>query len=155
MRLTVDGKSIEIDADPEMPLLWALRDVAGILGPKFGCGIGACGACTVVVDGAAVRSCALPVGQVEGAVTTIEGLARPDGSWHPVQEAMREGYALQCGFCTPGIAITLASLLEKGRQDKASMMAALSGHICRCTGYQGIRRAIDILASDTQTETAS
>ena len=86
MRLTVDGKDIEIDADPQMPLLWALRDIAGILGPKFGCGIAACGACTVVIDGAPVRSCSLPVGDVHGAVTTIEGPAE----WYPAEDYHQE-----------------------------------------------------------------
>lgn len=156
IEVRINGQLVTDNVEARWSLADFLRIRAGLTGTHVGCEHGVCGACTVLVDGEPVRSCLMFAVQADHAeVTTIEGLARPDGSWHPVQEAMREGYALQCGFCTPGIAITLASLLEKGRQDKASMMAALSGHICRCTGYQGIRRAIDILASDTQTETAS
>src|SRR5690606_16576256 len=101
MQLTVDGKTIEIDAEADMPLLWALRDLAGILGPKFGCGIAACGACTVLVDGAPVRSCVTPVGEVQGAVATIEGLAR-GGRLHRVQQAWVEEQVAQCGYCQAG-----------------------------------------------------
>ncbi|RVB46235.1 (2Fe-2S)-binding protein, partial [Mesorhizobium sp. M7A.F.Ca.CA.001.06.1.1] len=98
MRLTVDGQSFDIDADPDMPLLWALRDLIGKTGPKFGCGIAACGACTVHVDGQPVRSCSLPVGQVSGAVTTIEGIGTA-GGLHPVQQAWLEEQGAQCGYC--------------------------------------------------------
>ncbi len=108
MRLTVDGQSFDIDADPEMPLLWALRDLMGKTGPKFGCGIAACGACTVHIDGQPVRSCSLPVGQVTGAVTTIEGIGT-EGRLHPVQQAWLEeqvqgtpGRILSYGQVSPG-----------------------------------------------------
>ena len=112
MRLTVDGKPIEIDADPEMPLLWALRDLAGKTGPKFGCGIAACGACTVLLDGAPVRSCSLPVGEVSGEIITIEGLA-VDGKLHPVQQAWIDEQVAQCGYCQAGQIMSAVALLEE------------------------------------------
>ena len=112
MDLTVNGKSLRIDADPEMPLLWALRDLGGVLGPKFGCGIAACGACTVIVDGAPVRSCSLPVGQVQGEILTIEGLS-PDGVSHPLQKAWIDQQVPQCGYCQSGMIMAAAGLLRQ------------------------------------------
>ena len=112
MRLTVNGSVIDIEADPEMPLLWALRDLAGILGPKFGCGIAACGACTVHVAGTAVRSCSLPVGQVEGEITTIEGISA-NGALHPVQQAWIEEQVAQCGYCQAGQIMSAVALLDE------------------------------------------
>ena len=142
MRLTVDGKDIEINADPEMPLLWALRDIAGITGPKFGCGIAACGACTVVIDGAAVRSCSLPVGQVESAVTTIEGLAN-DGELHPVQQAWLEEQVAQCGYCQAGQIMSAYALLEQiPEPTDQDIDDAMGGNLCRCGAYPRIRAAI-------------
>ena len=142
MRLTVDGKPIEIDADPDMPLLWALRDLAGILGPKFGCGIGACGACTVVVDGDAVRSCVMPVGQVEGAVTTIEGLAADD-ELHPVQQAWLEEQVAQCGYCQAGQIMSAWAVLEEiDDPTDEDIDNAMAGNLCRCGTYPRIRAAI-------------
>ncbi len=142
MRLTVNAKPIDIDADPEMPLLWALRDVAGILGPKFGCGIGACGACTVLVGGAPVRSCSLPVGQVEAEVVTIEGLAG-EGRLHPVQRAWLEEQVAQCGYCQAGQIISAAALLDKvAYPTDEEIDAAMDGNLCRCGTYPRIRAAI-------------
>ena len=142
MRLTVDGKDIEINADPEMPLLWALRDIAGITGPKFGCGIAACGACTVVIDGAPVRSCSLPVGQVESAVTTIEGLAG-DGELHPVQQAWLEEQVAQCGYCQAGQIMSAYALLEQiPEPTDQDIDDAMGGNLCRCGTYPRIRAAI-------------
>ena len=112
MRLTVDGKSIEIDADPAMPLLWALRDLAGKTGPKFGCGIAACGACTVLLDGSPVRSCSLPVGEVSGEIVTIEGLAT-DGKLHPVQQAWLDEQVAQCGYCQAGQIMSAVALIDE------------------------------------------
>ena len=112
MRLTVDGKAIDIDADPAMPLLWALRDLAGKTGPKFGCGIAACGACTVLLDGAPVRSCSLPVGEVSGEIVTIEGLAT-DGKLHPVQQAWLDEQVAQCGYCQAGQIMSAVALLDE------------------------------------------
>ena len=143
MRLTVDGKDIEIDADPQMPLLWALRDIAGILGPKFGCGIAACGACTVVIDGAPVRSCSLPVGEVHGAVTTIEGLAGDDGTLHPVQQAWLEEQVAQCGYCQAGQIMSAWALLEEiDEPTDEDIDGAMGGNLCRCGTYPRIRAAI-------------
>jgi isoquinoline 1-oxidoreductase alpha subunit len=142
MRLIVDGKSIEIEPDPEMPLLWALRDLAGKTGPKFGCGIAACGACTVHIGGEAVRSCTLPVGQVEGAVTTIEGLA-VDGKLHPVQQAWLDEQVAQCGYCQAGQIMSAAALLEANPDPSdADIDEAMNGNLCRCGTYPRIRAAI-------------
>ena len=148
MRLTVDGKDIEIDADPQMPLLWALRDIAGILGPKFGCGIAACGACTVVIDGAPVRSCSLPVGDVHGAVTTIEGLAGDDGALHPVQQAWLEEQVAQCGYCQAGQIMSAWALLEEiDEPSDEDIDGAMGGNLCRCGTYPRIRSAIQRAAA--------
>jgi isoquinoline 1-oxidoreductase alpha subunit len=142
MRLTVDGKSIEIDADPEMPLLWALRDLAGITGPKFGCGIAACGACTVLIDGVAMRSCSLPVGDVGGPVTTIGGLSQ-GGALHPVQQAWLEEQVAQCGYCQPGQIMSAVALLDEiAEPTDADIDAAMAGNLCRCGTYPKIRAAI-------------
>lgn len=142
MRLTVDGKDIEIDAAPDMPLLWALRDLAGKTGPKFGCGIAACGACTVLVDGSPVRSCALPVGQVHGEVTTIEGIGARD-ALHPVQQAWLEEQVAQCGYCQAGQIMSAYALLEEipDPTDK-DIDQAMGGNLCRCGTYPRIRAAI-------------
>jgi isoquinoline 1-oxidoreductase alpha subunit len=142
MRLIVDGKSIEFEADPEMPLLWALRDLAGKTGPKFGCGIAACGACTVHIGGEAVRSCMLPVGQVEDEVTTIEGLA-VGGKLHPVQQAWLDEQVAQCGYCQAGQIMSAAALLE-ANPDPADqdIDEAMDGNLCRCGTYPRIRSAI-------------
>jgi isoquinoline 1-oxidoreductase subunit alpha len=142
MRLTVDGQEIEIDADPEMPLLWALRDLAGKKGLKFGCGIAACGACTVHVNGEAVRSCTLLVGQLDGAVTTIEGLST-GGKLHPVQQAWLEEQVPQCGYCQSGQIMSAAALLEHTPSPTdAEIDEAMSGNLCRCGTYPRIRAAI-------------
>lgn len=142
MRLTVDGKTIEIDADPEMPLLWALRDLAGITGPKYGCGIAACGACTVHVDGLPARSCVLPVGQVSGEIVTIEGLAE-GGKLHHVQQAWLEEQVAQCGYCQAGqimSAVALLDMVDAPTDDDID--AAMAGNLCRCGTYPKIRAAI-------------
>jgi isoquinoline 1-oxidoreductase subunit alpha len=142
MRLIVEGKSIEFEADPEMPLLWALRDLAGKTGPKFGCGIAACGACTVHIGGEAVRSCTLPVGQVEGEVTTIEGLA-VDGKLHPVQQAWLDEQVAQCGYCQAGQIMSAAALLDVNpAPTDADIDEAMNGNLCRCGTYPRIRTAI-------------
>jgi isoquinoline 1-oxidoreductase alpha subunit len=142
MHLTVNGTRIEIDAEAEMPLLWALRDLAGIKGPKFGCGIAACGACTVLVDGRPVRSCVLPVGQVEGAVTTIEGIAGESGL-HPVQEAWIAEQVAQCGYCQAGQIMSAVALLEEiPDPTDEDIDRAMGGNLCRCATYPKIRTAI-------------
>jgi isoquinoline 1-oxidoreductase alpha subunit len=142
MRLIVNGQSLEIDADPEMPLLWALRDIAGILGPKFGCGIAACGACTVHIDGQPVRSCSLPVGEVRGAVTTIDGLAA-GGKLHPVQQAWLEEQVAQCGYCQAGQIMSAVALLDEiADPTDEDIDNAMAGNLCRCGTYPKIRAAI-------------
>ena len=142
MRLIVNGKPLDIDVEPEMPLLWALRDVAGILGPKFGCGIAACGACTVLVDGEPVRSCSLPVGMAEGEIVTIEGLA-PEGELHPVQQAWLEEQVAQCGYCQAGQIMSAVALLDAIAQPTDDDIDnAMGGNLCRCGTYPRIRAAI-------------
>lgn len=142
MRLNVNGKDLDIEADPEMPLLWALRDIAGIMGPKFGCGIAACGACTVHVDGVPVRSCSLPVGQVSGSVVTIDGLAQGD-KLHPVQQAWLEEQVAQCGYCQAGQIMTAVALLEEVDDPTDEQIdEAMDGNLCRCGTYPRIRAAV-------------
>ncbi len=142
MRLTVNGNAIDIDADPDMPLLWALRDLSGVLGPKFGCGIAACGACAVHIDGVPVRSCSLPVGEVDGDILTIEGLAT-DGKLHPVQQAWLEEQVAQCGYCQAGQIMSAVALLDEiPNPTDADIDNAMGGNLCRCGTYPRIRAAI-------------
>lgn len=146
MHLNVDGKRYELDVEAEMPLLWVLRDELHITGPKYGCGIAMCGACTVHVDGAAVRSCSLPVGQVQGRVTTIEGLGTPD-ALHAVQKAWIEHQVAQCGYCQPGQIMAAASLLAiNPTPSEAEIDTAMSGNLCRCGTYPRIREAVKAAA---------
>jgi len=146
MRLNINGKLHELDVEPEMPLLWVLRDELNITGPKYGCGIAMCGACTVHVDGAAVRSCSLPVGQVQGNVTTIEGLGSPD-ALHAVQKAWIEHQVAQCGYCQSGQIMSAASLLAANPMPAdAEIDAAMSGNLCRCGTYPRIREAVKAAA---------
>jgi isoquinoline 1-oxidoreductase alpha subunit len=146
MELHVNGQRHAPDLDPEMPLLWALRDVLGLTGTKFGCGMGLCGACTVHLDGQPVRSCVTPVGNVGKArVTTIEGL-HPEGR-HPLQEAWRTCRVPQCGYCQPGQLMQAAGLLKDHPQPTdAEIDAAMSGNLCRCGTYPRIREAIHLAA---------
>ncbi len=142
MKLDVNGTVHEVDAPDDMPLLWVLRDVLGYTGVKFGCGLSLCGACTVHLDGAAVRSCVTPVSDAVGKkVTTIEGLS-PDGS-HPVQRAWAELDVTQCGYCQPGQIMAAAALLAKNpAPSDADIDRALAGNLCRCGTDQRIRRAV-------------
>ena len=142
MNLTVNGKAYTLDVEDEMPLLWGLRDELGIRGPKFGCGAGLCGACTVWVDGKAEKSCQLPVGSVTGAVTTIEGLS--DGvTLHTVQKAWIEEQVAQCGYCQSGQIMAAAALLAGNPDpDDAAIDEAMGGNLCRCGTYPRIRAAI-------------
>jgi isoquinoline 1-oxidoreductase alpha subunit len=147
MNLTINGKPVELDADPDMPLLWALRDVAGLTGTKFGCGIAQCGACTVLVDGEPVRSCVTPVGSVSGEVTTIEGLAADDGTLSAVQQAWVEGQVAQCGYCQSGQVLAASALLKANPSptDK-DIDEAMAGNLCRCGTYPRIRAAVHAAA---------
>jgi len=148
--LTVNGRRHAAEADARTGLGEFLREALGYTGTHLACEHGVCGACTVMVDGVAMRSCLMLAVQAEGCeVTTIEGLAAADGTLHPVQQALHDQFGLQCGFCTPGIAITLAAVTrDNPAATVTEMEAAMSGHICRCTGYQGIRRAIRQLAGE-------
>ena len=140
--LTVNGETRRLDVEGEMPLLWALRDVLGLTGTKFGCGIAACGSCTVHVDGTAVRACTTTVASVEGSeVTTIEGLSE-DGD-HPVQQAWREENVPQCGYCQAGQIMSAAALLDSSPDpDDEDIDRAMRGNLCRCGTYVRIRRAV-------------
>ncbi len=147
MKLEVNGTVREVDAPGDMPLLWVLRDVLGYTGVKFGCGIAECGACTVHLDGRAVRSCVTPVSAVGNRkVTTIEGLSA-DGS-HPVQQAWAAVDVVQCGYCQSGQIMAAAALLaEKPDPSDADIDAAMSGNICRCGTYQRVREAVHAAAA--------
>lgn len=140
--LTVDGREHVVDVEPDMPLLWVLRDVLDLTGTKYGCGVGQCGACAVLMDGRIVRSCQLPASEVRGAITTIAGLAH-DATLHPVQQAWIDAQVPQCGYCQPGqIVATVALLRDKPHPSDADIDHALHGHLCRCGTYPRIRRAI-------------
>jgi isoquinoline 1-oxidoreductase subunit alpha len=141
--LRVNGTSHNLDADPDMPLLWAIRDVIGLIGTKFGCGVGACGACTIHLDGEAVRSCVTTVGDAAGKeITTIEGLSA-DGA-HPLQKAWTAHNVPQCGYCQPGQIMQAAALLNQSpRPDAQAILSGMVGNICRCGTYQRILAAIN------------
>lgn len=140
-RMTVNERPLEFALDPATPLLWALRDAANLTGTKYGCGVGDCGACMVLVDGQALRSCLVTIGEAEGrSITTIEGLSR-DRS-HPVQQALVAEQAIQCGFCTPGIAIAAAALLHRNPAPGVDEIKAAIPNLCRCGVYPRLVRAI-------------
>lgn len=151
MRLTVNGTEYEVDVTPDMPLLWVLRDELNITGPKYGCGISQCGACTVHVDGLAVRSCQLAIGDLAGGeVTTIEGLAQPN-SLHAVQEAWIEHQVAQCGYCQSGQIMQAASFLDLNpTPTDEDIDTAMSANLCRCGTYPRIRAAIHAAAKKLQ-----
>jgi aerobic-type carbon monoxide dehydrogenase small subunit (CoxS/CutS family) len=146
INLLVNGEEYRLDVDPDTPLLWVLRDNLGLTGTKYSCGIGECGACTIHLDGKAVRSCILPVSVAEGkAITTIEGLS-PNGD-HPVQQAFIEEQVPQCGYCIPGQIMTTAALLDENpNPSDEDIDEALSNNLCRCGTYQRIRRAVHLAA---------
>ena len=146
IKLTLNGAARQFDGDPEMPLLWFVRDIADLTGTKFGCGAGLCGACTVHIDGVAARSCVTPMSAVAGKkVTTIEGLS-PAGD-HPVQKAWMQVNVPQCGYCQSGQIMQAAALLkQKAKPNDADIDSAMQGNICRCGTYQRIREAIKIAA---------
>jgi len=150
MQLKVNGTVREVPADPDMPLLWALRDVLGLTGTKFGCGMALCGACTVHLDGQAVRSCVLPVSAVGGrAVTTIEGLGAE--KLHSCQQAWIDADVVQCGYCQPGQIMQCAALLAaKAEPNDEEIDQALSGNLCRCGTYERIRLAVKRAAELTK-----
>jgi nicotinate dehydrogenase subunit A len=154
--LTVDGKTRQVEADPQMPLLYALRGELALKGPKFGCGLAQCGACTVIVNGSATRSCVLPVSAVAGLnIRTLDGLAA-GGQPHPVQQAFIEEEAAQCGYCTNGWVMTVVAMLERNpRLTDDEIRQQLAGLKCRCGSHMAIlraaRRAADQMARATVT----
>ena len=140
--LKVNGRSHTVDVDPTTPLLYVLRNDLDLHGPRFGCGLGQCGACTVFINGAAVRSCVLPVSAVKSEVTTLEGLA-PEGKLHPVQQAWIEEQVPQCGFCQNGQILTAKALLDKTpHPTDAQIRESMNGVLCRCMTYYRVQAAI-------------
>ncbi|MBA4195869.1 MAG: (2Fe-2S)-binding protein [Hydrogenophaga sp.] len=144
VQMTVNGQTVTIDAAPHTLLVQALREHLKLTGTHVGCDTAQCGACTVLVDGRAVKSCNVLVGQMAGAsISTIEGLAAPDGTMHPMQAAFKECHGLQCGFCTPGMVMSAVHLCKTHPgATEAQIREGLEGNICRCTGYQNIVRAV-------------
>lgn len=146
MKLTVDGKEHDVDVEPDMPLLWVLRDELGHTGVKYGCGVAQCGACTVHVNGEAMRSCQLAAGDVEGEITTINGLGTPD-AMHAVQAAWVEHQVAQCGYCQSGQIMQAASFLSTNSSPSDEEIdEAMSGNLCRCGTYPRIRAAVKTAA---------
>ena len=146
LQLNINRKSCTVDASGDTPLLWVLRDVLDMKGTKYGCGIGMCGACTVLVDGNAIRSCLTPVSAVKGNITTIEGLAEGD-KLHPLQQAWVDLDVAQCGYCQGGQILSAASLLAKHpRPTDAQIEEGMTGNICRCATYNRIKAAIHQVA---------
>ncbi len=149
MRLNVNGRSHELgDTDPATPLLWVLRDTLGLVGTKYGCGVGQCSACTVHVNGAPVQSCQLPVQSLEGAsITTIEGIAADNGALHPVQQVWIDEDVAQCGYCQAGQIMSAVALLERTpKPTDEDIDNAMARHLCRCGTYVRIRKAIHVAA---------
>ena len=146
-RFTVNGKSYDIDVDPTTPLLWVLREQIGLTGTKYGCGIAQCGACTVHIEGMAVRSCSLSASDAEGKqITTIEGLAQ-NGVLHPVQQAWLDHDVPQCGYCQTGMIMAVAALLKEKPQPTDADIDGAVTNICRCGTFQEVRAAIHAVAS--------
>ncbi|MDN3519320.1 (2Fe-2S)-binding protein [Aquisalimonas lutea] len=152
--LTVNGKAVSAEVEPRTLLVEFLRDELGLTGTHVGCDTGQCGACTVHLDGRAVKACSVLVGQADGAeVLTIEGLAGEDGSLHPMQAAFHEQHGLQCGFCTPGMVMAAIDLVRSypGASD-TTIRAQLEGNLCRCTGYENIVRAVRTGAANMEAQ---
>jgi aerobic-type carbon monoxide dehydrogenase small subunit (CoxS/CutS family) len=151
--LNVNGKKVRVDVDPQTPLLYVLRDDLNLTGTKYGCGEAKCGACTVLVDGQQMRSCVTPVSRVSGKqITTIEGIEQ-DGKLHPLQEAFLKADALQCGYCTAGMILAAAALLNKNaKPSRAEIVKHMDANICRCGTYARIVNAIEIAAGTAKEE---
>jgi carbon-monoxide dehydrogenase small subunit len=149
--LTVNGTRHELELEPRELLVYVLRERLGLTGTNVGCDTSACGACTVLLEGEAVKSCTVLGVQADGTeITTIEGLAR-NGELHPVQQAFHEHHALQCGYCTPGMVLTAVALLEHGEaSSEAAIRDGLEGNLCRCTGYHNIVRAVEAVAGSAR-----
>ncbi len=146
MKISVNGDIKEIEVDPAMPLLWVLRDELDIVGPKFGCGMSLCGACTVHIDGVAIRSCTYPVSAVSGKVTTIEGL-KQDSVLTAVQAAWVEEQVAQCGYCQPGQIMAAAALLRETPTPSEEQIHGAMSNLCRCGTYPRIKKAIQLASS--------
>jgi carbon-monoxide dehydrogenase small subunit len=153
VKMTVNGKSVEGLAEPRTLLIHFLREDQSLTGPHIGCDTGHCGACTVDLNGKSVKACTMFVAQANGAeVTTIEGIAAPDGTLHALQEAFREHHGLQCGFCTPGMITRAYRLLQENPDpSEEEIRYGISGNLCRCTGYQNIVKAIGAAADQLNT----
>ena len=153
INLSINGQALEAEVEPRLLLVHLLRDVAGLTGTHIGCETSICGACTVHLNGAAVKSCCLLAVQADGAeVTTIEGLAK-NGQLHPVQEGFWECHGLQCGYCTPGMIMASCALLKDNpNPNEAEIRHGLEGNICRCTGYQNIVSAVQYAAEKLQAQ---
>ena len=152
VQLTVNGSTRTVDIDPSTPLLYILRNDLGVRGPRFGCGLGQCGACTVIIDGRAVRSCVTPTSGVQGAITTLEGLSE-EGRLHPIQQAWIEEQVPQCGFCQNGQIMTAKALLDRNPTPTDSeIREGMNGALCRCMTYYrvqaAIKRAAGAMAAD-------
>jgi aerobic-type carbon monoxide dehydrogenase small subunit (CoxS/CutS family) len=149
--LSVNGAVHEVDIDPATPLLYVLRNDLGLRGPRFGCGLGQCGACTVIIDGAAVRSCQLPAAAVSGNITTLEGLAQ-NGILHPLQQAWIDEQVPQCGYCQNGQLMTAKALLDRNPSPTdAEIREGMEGALCRCMTYYRIHAAIKRVVSNSAT----
>jgi carbon-monoxide dehydrogenase small subunit len=157
VRTVVNGEAREATVESRLTLADFLREVCHLTGTHLGCEHGVCGACTVLVDGAAVRSCLMFAVQAEGAdITSVEGLGSPDGGLSPVQQAFRDAHGLQCGFCTPGFVVSVTAFLDSNpNPTDQEIREALSGNLCRCTGYQGIINAVRLAAAAAATATAT
>lgn len=161
INLTINGEPHELDVDPTTPLLWVIREIAGLTGTKFGCGIAQCGACTVHLDDTPIRSCVTPVQVADGkSVRTIEDIATPDGVLHPVQQAWIDEQVPQCGYCQSGQVMSAVALLESNTSPSDDDIdAAMSGNICRCGTYprirRGIKRAAEVMNADDTGETVN
>ena len=153
LRFTLNGEEKSLDIEAGISVLQLIRDVLELKGTKEGCGIGECGACTVVVDGKAVNACLMFAAQLDGRdVLTVEGLGEDD-ALHPIQQSFIEHHAVQCGFCTPGILMSTHALLEENPQpERDEIVKAVSGNLCRCTGYQSIIDAIDAAAKSANCD---
>ncbi len=151
VQLNINGAAYDAEVEEGMPLLWVLRDELGLVGTKYGCGVGICGACTVLVDGRAVRACSIAVGAVTGEITTIEGLGTPD-SLHALQQAWIEHQVAQCGYCQPGQLMAAVALLDRNPSPSdENIDTALSANLCRCGTYPRIRSAVKAAARRLNT----
>ncbi len=153
VKLRVNGATREVDVDPTTPLLYVLRNDLELRGPRFGCGLAQCGACTVIIDGVAMRSCITPAGQAKGEITTLEGLAK-DGKLHPLQQAWIDEQVPACGYCQNGQIMTAKALLDKNpNPTDAEIRQGMEGALCRCMTYYRIQAAIKRVARGTSTST--